>query len=161
MTDTNNNQSIYLEYLEAERIILIPLSEHRMTDDGIDIWYAIVDKENRAPIGMIGMVHRHPEWKNTGLWIVIPDERNRREGYGLEALGLMERYIFDSLEYQRIAVQIAEYDQDTVCFFKKAGYKLEGVQELGYFCDGMYCDLILLRLLRKEYINLKSSSKIH
>lgn len=60
MTDTNNNQSIYLEYLEAERIILIPLSEHRMTDDGIDIWYAIVDKENRAPIGMIGMVHRHP-----------------------------------------------------------------------------------------------------
>lgn len=154
MTDTNNNQSIYLEYLEAERIILIPLSEHRMADDGIDIWYAIVDKENRAPIGMIGMVHRHPEWKNTGLWIVIPDEHNRREGYGLEALGLMEQYIFDSLAYQRIAVQIAECNQTAVAFFKKAGYKLEGVQELGYFNNDRYYDVILLRLLRKEYLVL-------
>ncbi len=161
MTDTGSNQSFCPERLEAERVVLLPLSDHCMTDDSMDIWYAIIDKEGHTSIGMIGMVRRHPEWKNTGLWIVIPDEQNRREGYGMEALGLMERYIFDSLEYQRIAVQIAEYDQDTVCFFKKAGYKLEGVQELGYFCDGMYCDLILLRLLRKECINLKSSSKIH
>lgn len=159
MTDRNNHQSFCLEYLEAERILLLPFSEHGVTGDGIDTWYAIVSKENRAPIGMIGMVRQHPEWKNTGLWIVIPDEHNRREGYGLEALGLMEKYIFDSLAYQRIAVRIAEYNQAAVSFFKKAGYKLEGVQELGYFCGDRYYDVILLRLLRKEYMGRRGITK--
>lgn len=158
MTNTNNNKSIHYKYLEAERIVLLPLSEHSVTDDGMDTWYAIVDKENRAPVGMIGMVHCHPEWKNTGLWIVIPDEHNRREGYGLEALRLVEQYIFDSLAYQRIGVRIADCNQAAVQFFKKAGYKLEGVQELGYFQDDQYYDVILLRLLRKEYINRRGSS---
>jgi len=159
MTDRNNNQSFCLEYLEAERILLLPFSEHGVTGDGIDTWYAIVRKENSAPIGMIGMVHQRPEWKNTGLWIAIPDEHNRREGYGLEALGLMEQYIFDSLAYQRIAVRIAECNQAAVSFFKKAGYKLEGVQELGYFCDDRYYDVILLRLLRKEYMGRRGIKK--
>lgn len=153
MSDTNNNKSVQLEYLEAERIVLLPLSEQGMTNDGIDAWYAIVDKENCVPIGMIGMVHRHPEWRNTGLWIVISDEKNRREGYGLEALELAEKYIFDDLAYQRIAVRIADCNQAAVQFFKKAGYKLEGVQELGYFHDERYYDVILLRLLRKEYMD--------
>ena len=153
MTNTNNNKSSYLKYLEAERIVLLPLSEHSVADDDIDIWYAIVDKENRVAIGMIGMVHRHPEWRNTGLWIRISDEQNRREGYGLEALELVEKYIFDNLAYQRIAVRIADCNQAAVHFFKKAGYKLEGVQELGYFYDDRYYDVILLRLLRKEYMS--------
>ncbi|MDE7415100.1 MAG: GNAT family N-acetyltransferase [Lachnospiraceae bacterium] len=94
MTNTNNNKSLHKKHLEAERIVLLPLSEHSMTDDGIDPWYVIIDKENRAPIGMIGMVHQNPEWKSTNLWIVISDEHNRREGYGLEALELVEQYIF-------------------------------------------------------------------
>lgn len=152
MTDTNNNQTIYQESLEAERIVMIPLPGHSVTNDGINTWYAIIDKTSRAPIGMIGMVHQRPEWRNTGLCIMIPDERNRGEGYGLEALEVMERYIFESLAYRRIAVQIAECNQAAVHFFKKAGYKLEGVLELGYFHDNQYCDIILLRLLQKEYM---------
>ena len=42
----------------------------------------------------------------------------------------MEQYIFERLAYQRIAVRISEWNQDAVHFFKKDGYKLEGVQEL-------------------------------
>ncbi len=138
--------------METERIVLVPLSENHMEDVGTDTWYAIVDKLNCTPVGMIGMVCRHPEWRNTGLWISISDRRSRGEGYGTEALGLMEQYIFERLAYQRIAVRIAECNQDAVHFFKKAGYKLEGVQELGYFCDDRYYDVILLRLLRGEYM---------
>ncbi len=153
MTDTSDNRSFDIKYLESERIVLLPLSQHIVMDDGIDTWYAIVDKENSVPIGMVGIVHQHPEWRNTGLWITIPDGHNRGEGYGLEALELVEEYIFDSLAYQRIAVRIADCNQAAVAFFKKAGYKLEGVQELGYFHDDQYYDVILLRLLRKEYQN--------
>lgn len=138
--------------LATERIVLLPLPEHDVDDNKTDVWYAIVDRENRTPVGMIGMVHRHPEWKNTGLWIMIPDKHNRREGYGLEALELMEQYIFEGLAYQRIAVGIAECNQAAVHLFKRAGYKLEGVQELGCFCNNQYCGVILLRLLRKEYM---------
>ena len=153
MTDTNNNRYFNIEHLESERIVLIPFSEQIVTDDNIDTWYIIVDKDSHVSIGMIGMVHQHPQWKNTGLWIMITDEENRSEGYGLEALALMEKYIFDILVYQRIAVRIADCNQTAIRFFKKAGYKLEGVEESGYFDNDQYHDVILLRLLRKEYMS--------
>lgn len=153
MTDIRNNRYCNFEYLESKRIVLLPLSEQGIADDSNDTWYAIVDRENHASVGMIGMVHRHPEWRITGLRLVISDEEKRREGYGLEALELVERYIFDILAYQRIAVQIADFNQTAIQFFKKAGYKLEGVQESGVFCNDRYYNVILLRLLRKEYMS--------
>lgn len=154
MTHTANNEYYNLEHLESERIILYPLSDWEITD-GENTWYTIVCKKDNLPIGRIGMVHRHPEWKNTQLQIVIQDEEKRGEGYGLEALELVEKYIFDTLAYQRIAVRIAAFNKAAVCFFKKAGYKLEGVQELGCFYNDKYYDVILLRLLRNEYVNRK------
>lgn len=155
MTYTSSNGYYNLEQLESERIILYPLADWEKTDGDMNTWYTIVSREDNLAIGRIGMVHHHPEWKNTQLQIIIQDEEKRREGYGLEALELVEKYIFDTLEYQRIAVRIAAFNKAAVCFFKKAGYKLEGVQELGCFYNDKYYDVILLRLLRSEYVNRK------
>ena len=153
MTHSTNNGYYNLEHLESERIILYPLSDGEVTDGDTNTWYIIVNKADNLPIGRIGMVHRHPEWKNTRLQIIIQDEEKRGEGYGLEALELLEKYIFDILAYQRIAVRIAGFNKAAVRFFKKAGYKLEGVQELGCLYNDKYYDVILLRLLRNEYVN--------
>lgn len=146
-------KNLELEYLESERIELYPLPKGDRSDSDINAWYVIVSKEGNLPIGRIGIVHCHPEWKNTRLQIVIQDEEKRGQGYGMEALRLVEQYIFDILAYQRIAVRIADFNKGAVQFFKKAGYKLEGVQEQGCFYNDQFYDVILLRLLRDEYVD--------
>lgn len=138
--------------LESERIILHPLPTHELADDGANQWYTVIDKRSHTPIGTIGMVQRHPQWRNTSLQLIIADEEYRRQGYALEALELLEGYIFGTLVYQRIAVRIVDFNTAAIRFFKKAGYKLEGVQEQACCHNGRYYDFILLRLLRSEYL---------
>ena len=50
-------------------------------------------------------------------------------------------------------MRIAAFNEGAVQFFKKAGYKLEGVQEQGCFYNDRFYDVILLRLLRDEYFS--------
>lgn len=150
MTDICTKK-LELIHLESERLELIPLSRGDMTDSDAGAWYVIASKEDSLPIGRIGIVHCHPEWKHTRLQIVIQDGKKRRQGYGMEALHLVEQYLFDVLAYQRIAVRIADFNEGAVQFFKRAGYKLEGVQEQGCFYNDRFYDVILLRLLRDEY----------
>ena len=152
MTDICTKK-LELKHLESERIELFPLPKGDTTNSDIGAWYVIVSKEGSLPIGRIGIVHCHPEWRHTRLQIVIQDEEKRRQGYGMEALRLVEQYLFDILAYQRIAVRIAAFTEGAVQFFKKAGYKLEGVQEQGCFYNDRFYDVILLRLLRDEYFS--------
>ncbi len=145
-------------FLESKRLVLyqIPIYEQA---NHVSQWYAITEKKNQVNIGFIGMVHCHPEWNNTGVQIIISKEENRREGYALEALELLEQYVFEALFYQRIAVKIIDFNKPAIALFKKAGYKLEGVQEQGFYCRDTYYDFILLRLLRHEYI--RRMEKLH
>lgn len=151
MVMTNGN-CICPKHLESERIQLYPISKWDEMNRDMNIWYLIVCKEGEQSIGKIGMVHCHPKWKNTQLQIVIQNKEKRGKGYGTEALKLLEKYIFDVLAYQRIAVQITDSNKEAIQFFKKAGYKLEGVQEQGYFYNDRFYDVILFRLLWKEYM---------
>lgn len=139
-------------FLETDRIMLRLSLEHEIADEGGSEWYTIIDKKNHAIIGSIGMVHRRPERRNTSLQIFILEKEKRREGYGLEALELLEKYIFDTLAYHRIAVKMPEFNEAAIGFFKKAGYKLEGVEEQGGCRGDWYYDIIRMRLLRNEYV---------
>lgn len=135
--------------IESDRMVLCPFLGYDIAGDGE--WYIIIGKEDNAAIGLIGMVHRQPRQGNTGIQIVILEEKKRRAGYGLEALELLEQYIFDVLGYHRIAVRMADFNKAAIGFFKKAGYKLEGVQEQGGCQNDRYYDVILMRLLYNEY----------
>lgn len=139
-------------FLESDRVLLRPFLEHEIADEGGSEWYTIIDKKGHAIIGSIGMVQRRPEWGNTSLQISILNEEKRGEGYGLEALELLEKYIFDTLAYHRIAVKMPEFNEAAIGFFKKAGYKLEGVEEQGGCRGNWYYDIIRMRLLRNEYV---------
>ena len=105
-------------FLESKRLVLyqIPIYEQA---NHVSQWYSITEKKNQVNIGFIGMVHCHPEWNNTGVQIIISKEENRREGYALEALELLEQYVFEALFYQRIAVKIIDFNKPAIALFKK------------------------------------------
>ena len=55
------------------------------------------------------------------------------------------------LAYQRIAVQITDSNKEAIQFLKSR-LQIGGVQEQGYFYNDRFYDVILFRLLWKEYM---------
>lgn len=118
------------------------------------VWFAIVRKQDDAMIGETGLLRMFPAWRTTDLSIIIPDESNQGKGYGTEAINLMLSYAFGSLNFNRVAIGVVGFNESAVKFYEKVGFKKEGIQEEGYYCDFQYSDFVMMRILKREYMEI-------
>jgi RimJ/RimL family protein N-acetyltransferase len=97
------------------------------------------------------------EWsQGTGqVTIAIGDPRNRRSGYGKDALKLLLRYAFGELNLFRLSAIIPGYNQAALRLFEKSGFKVEARQREALHREGRHWDLIRLGLLRPEWEQLQ------
>lgn len=118
------------------------------------LWFAIVRKSDETIIGEAGLLRMVPEWGTTDLTLIIPDTANHRKGYGTEAINLLMTYAFGNLNYNRIAIGVVGFNDDALKFYEKVGFKKEGIQEEGYYCNFTYYDFIMMRILKREFLAL-------
>lgn len=128
---------------DAERII------DRKEDDRL--WLAIVRKADDKVIGEAGLLRMFPAWGTTDLSLIIPDTTDQGHGYGTEAINLLMRHAFGDLNFNRIAVGVVGFNDLALRFYEKVGFKREGIQEEGYYCDFQYHDFVMMRILRREF----------
>ncbi|QSX06456.1 GNAT family N-acetyltransferase [Sedimentibacter sp. zth1] len=125
-------------------------SFHKQSSDGD--WYTVVDKETGRVIGETGLLRMFPKWATTDLTIIIPNPEDYGKGYGTETINLMFDLAFTKLNFNRIAIGVVGFNHSALSFYKKVGFKQEGIQEQGYFYDGEFSDFIMMRLLKSEYL---------
>lgn len=113
-------------------------------------WYTITNRDGTI-IGETGLLRMWPVWHCTDLSIIIPDPAMQRKGYGTEAIRLMIDLAFRQYAMNRIAIGVVAKNVDAVSFYRKIGFRQEGIQEQGYFYDNEYSDFIMMRLLRQEW----------
>lgn len=113
-------------------------------------WYTITDLDNRI-IGETGLLRMCPEWHCTDLSIIIPNPEDQGRGYGLEAISIMFDLAFTQYDMNRIAIGVVAKNQYALDFYKRVGFRQEGVQEQGYYYDGEYSDFIMMRILSEEW----------
>jgi diamine N-acetyltransferase len=114
-------------------------------------WYTIVDKSGRI-IGETGLLRMWPEWHCTDLTIIIPDPADQGRGYGSEAINLMFDLAFLHYNMNRVSIGVVGLNKYALDFYRKVGFKQEGIQEQGYFYGGKYSDFVMMRILRSEYL---------
>lgn len=130
-------------------------AEQDLRREGKDsVWFAIVCKESGTVIGETGLLRMFPAWRTTDLTIIIPEGKNQGKGYGTEAINLLMDYAFGSLAYNRIAIGVVGFNAAALSFYKKVGFKQEGVQEQGYYYNYRYYDFVMMRILREEFMRL-------
>lgn len=129
---------------------------NRKGDDRV--WFAIVLKEDNKIIGETGLLRMFPAWRTTDLSIIIPDKENQRNGYGMETITLMLDYAFGHLNYNRISIGVVGFNTQAVEFYKKVGFKQEGIQEQGYYYNYKYYDFIMMRILKDEFMSMYKQS---
>jgi Acetyltransferases, including N-acetylases of ribosomal proteins len=118
------------------------------------VWFAIVRKEDNQVIGETGLLRMFPAWRTTDLTIIIPDKKHQGKGYGTEAINLIMDYAFGYFDYNRIAIGVVGFNTYALNFYRKVGFKQEGIQEQGYYFNYKYYDFIMMRILKNEFMEM-------
>ena len=130
---------------EHERFVIT--HNHRTEDS---VWYTITDLEGNI-IGETGLLRMWPAWHCTDLSIIIPDPKMQHKGYGTEAIRIMLEMAFSNYDMNRVAIGVVGLNANALEFYKKIGFKQEGMQEQGYYYNNEYSDFIMMRILREEW----------
>jgi len=93
------------------------------------------------------------EWSNgTGFVdLGIGDPKDRGQGYGSEALGLLLRFAFDELNLYRLTAIIPDYNAVALHVFSKAGFVEEVRRRQSVNRDGRRWDLTHMGKMQAEW----------
>lgn len=93
------------------------------------------------------------EWSNGAGFVQlgIGEPKDRGQGYGSEALGLLLRFAFDELNLYRLTAIIPEYNTVALHVFSKAGFVEEVRRRQSVSRDGRRWDLLHLGILQAEW----------
>lgn len=86
----------------------------------------VVLKKTNLPIGTVDLYDFDPYHRRAGVGILI-DTEFRQEGYGLQALDLLDKYAFDFLNFHQLYAFIPESNIGSLELFKKADYIRSGL----------------------------------
>ncbi|MBN8582735.1 MAG: GNAT family N-acetyltransferase [Anaerolineae bacterium] len=142
-------------------MLYLPMSMRDETD-----WFDGLAKRdpNQRPLAI--EVHKGKAWKLIGncgvfdiemtnrsaeLGIMIGDKAEWNKGYGSEAMTLLLRHGFETLNLNRIALRVYSENVRAVRSYEKAGFILEGRLRQAVYKHGTYDDVLLMSVLRSEW----------
>ncbi|MDQ7096614.1 GNAT family protein [Desulfosporosinus sp. PR] len=111
----------------------------------------IAKKDTEEYLGQIDLIYI--DWKNRAgeIGIVLGAAENRGKGYGTEAIKLLQRYVFNRLNLNRLEIKVRDFNIRALRCYIKCGFKEEGRLRQNFFVNGNYTDTIVLSLLKSEY----------
>lgn len=93
------------------------------------------------------------EWTNRSaeFGIFIGDKSKWNKGYGTEALQLILKHAFETLNLHRVHLRVHASNLRARRSYEKAGFVLEGTLRQALFRRGTYVDVNVMSLLRPEW----------
>ena len=114
------------------------------------VWYTITDLDGNV-IGETGLLRMFPAWHQTDLTIIIPDPEMQHKGYGTEAIRIILDMAFKKYEMHRVSIGVVGLNTDALAFYRKIGFKQEGILEEAYYWNNEYSDFVMMRILSQEW----------
>lgn len=124
-------------------------SNSKSTKDRVIL--AIVDRKTKKLIGTMGMnnIDYISGVATTGS--VIGDERYWGKGYGTEAKMLLLELAFNELNLRKLYSEVIVYNERSLAFSNKCGYKEEARLKEHYYRSGQYHDQVILSVFRSDW----------
>ena len=94
------------------------------------------------------------DWRNRSseFGIMIGDKAYWDQGYGTEAVRLLVKHGFNTLNLNRIFLHVFENNPRAIRAYEKAGFVHEGKLRQAEFKDGMYIDILVMSILKDEFL---------
>jgi RimJ/RimL family protein N-acetyltransferase len=142
---------LYLPMTEmAEERYIEELGTTRAKSDIILVVEAIEGASTR-PIGNCGLHEICPKDHNATFGIVIGEKDYWGKGYGTEAARLVINYGFQQLNLHRVSSSAFAFNERSIKFHKKIGFREEGRLRQAMFKNGQYHDEVQFGILREEW----------
>ena len=116
-----------------------PMVIEILTDDG---W---------EPIGNCGLFNINWRIREAEFGIVIGAKQHWDKAYGTEALRVMLKHGFNTLNLNRIALRVYKNNPRAIRAYEKAGFVHEGRLRQGHYQNGEYVDVFIMSILRTEW----------
>ncbi len=123
-------------------------------DSTKEVVLGIVLKDTDQVIGVMGLHHINWKDRTATTGAIIGKEEWRGKGYGTEAKMLFLNHAFNELNLRKICSVALEFNQLSLGFNAKCGYKEEGRQKKHVFVNGDYVDVVLTAVFREDFLPL-------
>lgn len=115
------------------------------------LWFVIVLKRGKRVIGEAGLLRMFRPWRHTDMTIIIGEKDAWGKGYGSEAGRLLLDHAFNRLGFHRVSVGVVGLNERALRYWESLGFKREGVERDGYYCDNKFSDFVMMSILEDEY----------
>lgn len=111
----------------------------------------IKDGKDWKPIGNCG--YHDINWRNASgeVGIFIGEKNQWNKGYGFEALHLLMKVGFETMNLHRIWLRVMDNNPRAIRCYEKLGFIHEGRFRDGEYHRGQYIDMLLMSMLRPEW----------
>lgn len=123
---------------------------NKILDMGDSVRLLITIKDG-TPIGLIAISDIDKTNKKASLGMFIGNKAFWNKGYGSDALKLMLKYCFRQLDFNRIGLEVFDYNLRAIQMYTKVGFKIEGTQRQGLWRKDQYHDIYLMGILKEEF----------
>lgn len=116
-----------------------------------EVVFGVGRLEDEQLIGAVGI--HDVQWVDRfgTVGIVIGDQNNWGFGYGTEAMSLMLRYGFDTLNLNRIELSVFDFNERAMKSYLKLGFVEEGRLRQRRFKHGRWVDEVQMAVLREAW----------
>ena len=113
--------------------------------------FVIALRADGAYLGQADFFYVDPVSRCTEMGIVLGSEAARGRGYGREALGLLLKFGFESLNLHRVWLDVYAENARAIRCYEACGFQKEGVLRAQEFSRGAYHDIVRMGLLQEEW----------
>lgn len=94
------------------------------------------------------------DWKNSvaEVGIFIGDKDCWGKGYGTDAMKVLIEFIFNQMNINKIKLNVYSFNGRAMKSYEKCGFVKEGTLRQELYRDGKYYDIIIMGLLKEDYI---------
>ncbi len=108
-------------------------------------------EENWQRIGNLGLFSIDWRLGEAEVGIMIGAKEHWNKGYGTEAMLLLLRHAFETLNLHRVFLRVFENNLGAIRSYEKAGFVHEGRLRDANFQDGEYKDVLMMSILEPEW----------
>ena len=111
------------------------------------VYFTIIQKDD-TPIGFVKLYNINYTHKNCALGIVIGESEEQSKGYGKEAMELIIEYAFNTLNLNKITVEVVENNYKALSLYERLGFIEEGRMKQQYYMGAEYLDILIMSIFK-------------